>query len=338
MLKLIDSEKQRLIEFKATSPSLSNRARADGVYKSIPRPFCLPLDCAEENLFPGIRQTITFYFTRNGIKWHDGQDRRPSNHLCDSQVFCANFLFPFADKPAELVSLLRPLYPDIRRALPVEDGLYVAMEWIGQKNYLGELVSRHGKRTRGANFTSADAVVRFERRDGSVQVVLIEWKYTETYASTPLAIAKSGTDRTAIYAHLYRRDDFPLRKELLPGFRSLFYEPFYQLLRQQLLANEMERAGELGAGTVSLLHIAPAHNPHFWRVTSPELKPVGNSVTEVWKKLQRRPDRFASISTEALFNPYAASRSREMDAWWEYITTRYAWVLEQDEKGGYGRG
>jgi len=90
----------------------------------------------------------------------------------------------------------------------------------------------------------------------------------------------------------------------------------------------MEKAKELGAAVVSLLHIAPAHNTHFQLVTSPALRPLGNSVTGVWKLLQRRPDRFASISSEELFNRYAAHKSPAMDVWWDYITARYSWMPE----------
>jgi len=329
MGKFLESEKQRLTEFKATSPYFSDTTRADGVYRGKPRPFCVPRAYAEENLFPEIQQTITAYFAKYEIKWHDGQDKRPSNHLCDSQVCCANFLFPFADKPTDLESLLRPLFPDIQRMLPMEqERQFVSFEWVGRDNYLGEKMPRHGKRTRGANFTSADAAVMFERKDGLKQIVLIEWKYTESYSSTSLKIAKSGTDRTTIYAHLYNRDDFPLNKQLLPNFESLFYEPLYQLMRQQLLAHEMERTQELGADIVSLLHIAPAHNTDFQRVTSPALRTLGDSVMEVWKKLQRYPNRFTSISAEDMFNRFAAEMSLDMAAWWEYITTRYSWLQE----------
>ncbi len=118
---------------------------------------------------------------------------------------------------------------------------------------------------------------------------------------------------------------------MLPSFESLFYEPFYQFMRQQSLANEIEKAAELGADIVSLLHIASACNPHFQRVTSPALQELGDSVTSIWKKLQRRSDRFASVSTEELFNEYAAHRSPAMDAWWDYITSRYSWVLGREQ-------
>lgn len=326
MGKFLETERYRQTKFKAISPYFSEAARSDGVYKGKPRSFCLPLDCAEENLFPDIRQTSPAYFAAQGIKWHDGQNGKPSNHLCDSQVCCVNFLFPSADKPRALAEVLRPIFPDLREVLPVEDEQCVAFEWIGQENYLGEKIPRSGKRTRGANFTSADAAVLFERNDGKRQMVLIEWKYTESYRSVSLKVARSGTDRTEIYKPLYLRDDCPLKKGLLPCFDSLFYEPFYQLMRQQLLAHEMEKAHELGADIVSVLHIAPARNTDFHRITSPELEKLGETATDVWTKLVRLEGRFISVSTERLFGNLSTEQVPEMQTWIEYIGKRYAWV------------
>ncbi len=321
----LETERGRQANFKKTSQYFSGVALEDGIYKGRVRPFCLPRECAEENLFPEIRESIKTYFAKQEIKWHDGQDRRPSNHLCDSQVCCANFLFPFADKPRALFGLLRQVFPSIREMVSMENnGLFVSFEWIGLKNYLGEMISRNRKRTRGANFTSADAAVMFERNDGLRQIVLIEWKYTESYHDTSLKFAKSGKDRTTIYAHLFEGEDCPLKTDLLPkpnGFDSLFFEPFYQLMRQQFLANEMEKAQELGAKLVSVLHIAPAHNLDFPKVTSPELRLLGDSVIGIWKKLMRTPDRFASISTERMFGDLPI-KNLEMNSWWEYVSTR----------------
>ena len=224
MRTFIEGENQRLADFKQTSPYFSTGVRVDGEYRGKPRPFCLPRAYARENLFPEIRDSAITYFAAHEIKWHDGQDGNPSNHLRDGQVMCVNFLFPFAHRPAALAELFRSGFPDIGRMLPMESAdQFVAFEWIGQRNYLGEKVPRHGKRTRGANFTSADASVMFERDDGRRQIALIEWKYTESYSSTWLKIAKSGTDRTAIYRHLFERVDFPLDKDVLPSFDALFY-------------------------------------------------------------------------------------------------------------------
>jgi hypothetical protein len=210
--------------------------------------------------------------------------------------------------------------------LPVEDGKLVSFEWIGEHNYLGEKISRNWKRTRGANFTSADAIVMFGRTDKKRQIVLIEWKYTESYGGTNLKFAKSGTDRTSIYRHLLDHPDCPIQKDLLPNFDTLFFEPFYQFMRQQFLAHEMEKAHELGADVVSLLHIAPAHNLDFKKVTSPALKHLGNSPTEIWANLVKEEDWFRSVSTEELFGSFSVEQSPELKEWSDYIQARYRWV------------
>jgi hypothetical protein len=327
MGKFLEAEKPHQAEFKAQAPFFSQAARADGEYKNHTYPFCLPVEQAEENLFPPIRQPIMDYFARRKIMWHNGQEGKPSNHMCSSQVCCANFLFPFFDQPQALAELLRPVFPDLQEMLPIEDGQYVAFEWIGEQNYLGERISRNGMRTRGANCTSVDAAVMFTRRGGSRQIALIEWKYTESYSPTSLQFAPSGADRTQIYAHLYAAGDCPLSKELIPTFESLFYEPFYQFMRQQLLAHEMEKAHELGADIVSLLHIAPAHNKDFRRVTSPALQDIAPTATAVWQKLVRTPNRFMAAYSEDVFGRFNLKAFPKLQEWWDYLTTRYPWVV-----------
>ena len=246
--------------------------------------------------------------------------------MCDSQVCCVNFLYPFTDQPAALGALLKPFYPQLSKMLPIEAGLYVTFEWIGEKNYLGEKISKSGKRTRGAIFTSADAAVLFEQQAGTRQAVLIEWKYCESYSPTPLHVSKRGTRRTEIYQHLYDASDCPIDKNLLPDYDDLFYEPFYQFIRQQFLAHEMEKAGELKANTVSLLHIAPAANSNFRRVTSPELRNLGESATQVWSKLVKGSGQFLSVSTEEMFGCFPVHHYQVLERWWEYIRARYSWL------------
>jgi hypothetical protein len=327
MGEFLESEKPKQAQFKASSPYFSATARSEGVYKGKPRAFCLPIEFAEQNLAPEVREAALSHFAEHAIKWHDGQNGKPSNHLCDSQVCCVNFLFPFADQPRALAEVLRPIFPAIQKMLPVENEQFVTFEWIGKDDYLGETVNaRNKKRSRGANCTSADAAVKFERADGKQQVVLIEWKYTESYSGTSLKFAQSGRDRTTIYKSLFERADCPINKELLPNFDSLFYEPFYQFMRQQLLAHEMERVQELSASAVSVLHIAPARNIDFRKVTSPKLETLGETATEVWKKLVRSRGKFISVSTEQLFGSLSVEQMPEMRAWLEYIGARYAWV------------
>lgn len=327
MGNFLESEKIAQAKFKEISPYISEHARSAGIYAGKPRSFCLPTEFAEENLFPEIRESALSHFAKHKIKWHNGQNGKPSNHLCSSQVCCVNFLFPFADKPDELAKVLRLIYPDITKMLPVENGSIVSFEWIGLENYLGEKISR-GHRPRGALYTSADAIVMFELKDKKRQVVLIEWKYTESYGRTNKKYADSGTDRTSIYRHLIEKSDCPINKDILPSFDSLFYEPFYQLMRQQFLANEMEIAKENGSDIVSILHIAPAHNIDFLKVTSPELEIIGDSSISVWKKLVKHDGRFTSVSIENLFGSLSITHLPKMKEWIEYINFRYKWVGE----------
>jgi len=72
---------------------------------------------------------------------------------------------------------------------------------------------------------------------------------------------------------------------------------------QRLLAHEMEKAHELGADIVSLLHISPARNLDFRKITSPRLEALGSSATDVRKTLITPPDCFIGVSTESLFGP-----------------------------------
>jgi hypothetical protein len=115
----------------------------------------------------------------------------------------------------------------------------------------------------------------------------------------------------------------------LPSFDSLFYEPFYQFMRQQFLANEMEKAHEMGADAVSVLHIAPAHNRDFRKVTSPDLEKLGETATSVWKKLVKTEGRFISISAEKLFGSLSDAELPKMKSWIEYVQARYQWLCEQ---------
>jgi hypothetical protein len=325
METFLERERTSQTVFKQSSPYISESARADGFYRGKSRSFCLPTEYAEQNLFPEIQSPALAYFATHKIKWHQGQNAKPNNHMCSSQVCCVNFLFPFSNKPVALAHILRPIFP-IDTMLPLESGNYVAFEWIGDKDYLCEKDARKGPRTRGANCTSADAAVMFQRTDGRNQIVLIEWKYTESYNGSSLKISKSGTDRSCIYRQLFESNDCPIVKDLLPEFDSLFFEPFYQFMRQQFLANEMEKARELHADLVTVLHIAPAQNKEFRAITSPKLKKIGDSATQVWKNLVKNPDNFISVCTEQLFGNLLVEELPEIKNWLEYIQARYPWI------------
>ena len=230
--------------------------------------------------------------------------------------------------------MLRELGYDVAEMLPFEadtmspddEHRYVAFEWIGMRNYLKERIrgrkAEDAERRRGQNFTSLDFAFRFRHSDGRIQIVAGEWKYTERYANGRcIRHSRSGTDRSKqVYAPALGAPDCQIA---LNGLRreALFFDPFDQLMRQQLLCSAMESHGEMGADVVSLVHVAPAANRDFMgRVTSPELRRVGGDVHEVWRTLVK-PGRFMGVYVEDLVP--VVCRNAPDPGWAGYMTLRY---------------
>lgn len=330
-----DREKARLIPLKAEL--FSKKACAAGIYRGKTYDFCLHHSCSQENLHDSICKAACNYFSDRGIGWHDGISLEgspgPSNHLCCSQSVAVNSWFPFASEPEKLKLVLCQLDYKVKRVLPLcgdypaidGEGLFIGFEWIGLHNYLGELklgkIANCWDRTRGANFTSADFVFRFLREDGRTQIVLGEWKYTEEYAAgKSIRIAKSGKDRLEIYGPHLKLKDSPIQK----GIRAddLFYDPFDQLMRLQLLAKAMERNHEMGADVVTVMHIAPRANTELVeRITSPKLASHGTTVHEVWNSLLTDKESFKGLYFED-FLPVIAGHAPNK-AWAKWMNLRY---------------
>ena len=203
-----------------------------------------------------------------------------------------------------------------------DEGEYISFEWNGLKNYLHEK-TMNGQRPRGEFSTSADAAVMFEHKDGSRQIVLIEWKYTESYTSQSKKISTYGTDRSILYAPFYEDRCSPIVSQVIPSFDDLFFDPFDQLMRQQFLAHEMEKAKELGASMVTVLHIAPESNQDFYEITSPGLIGLSKgTATKTWESFVKG-NRFSSVYTEELFGEFPIDHFPGLGEWWDYINARY---------------
>ena len=326
-----DREKRRLIELK--TELFSAEACEPGWYAKKRRDFCLHEDRASENLHTSIRADAVDYFRERGIPWHDGIGEGPSNHLCCSQSFCVNFWFPFRDAPGPLGAVLRGLGFDVAEMLPFEldrivsggSPSYMVFEWIGERNYLGEgrggKAARDDARRRGHHFTSLDFACRFRRSDGLIQIVAGEWKYTEEYTNEKnMRFSDKGTDRLVIYRPSLDAAGCQIGLNGLSQ-EVLFFDPFDQLMRQQLLCSAMEQNGEMDTDVVSLLHMAPAANRELMgRVTSTGLQCIGSDVHEIWRKLINS-GRFAGVHVEDVL-PQVHRYALDPD-WAAYMTRRY---------------
>jgi len=305
--------------WKQRTGTLPDEARAPGTYEKDQRsyPFCLPPEFAAHNLLAGVRDGATALFTELDIPWHDSVAGGPSNHLRDSQVQCVNALFAMVAEPDRIKRAFGHVV-DIAQALPIEEGRFLTFEYIGPTDYFSEGI-RHGNevgRRRGTNCTSVDAAFLYKTSTGVTELALVEWKYTESYltaidrkpASDAVRIGRYGADLAA--------QDSPVRADVLP-IELLLDEPFYQLMRQQLLAHRLEQANAHGAEVVRVLHVLASGNTGYQdSLVRAEHRAIGATVDEVWAKLLRSPDRFVHIDP-AVFLDAAVTSPEYVDRYSE---------------------
>ena len=288
--------------------------------------YQLAPDRRDLNLAPHIRKIATEYFKLNDIAWH-----RYANHGLSSQVCCLNFLMPLATQPELLERIigtalgLDGIEVEEMEKGPDKQPWFVAFEWTGCGNYFGEWAAG-AKPTRGANVTSADAAVRF-RQGGKTHVVLIEWKYTEKYGA-PLD-PKSAPTQTNRYKDKYLNPKGPMRSDLELTLDEFFWEPLYQLLRQQMLAWHMQRDPAVKVDRVSVLHISPSGNEPLHRVTSPALRRFGDDVFAVFRGLLVEPETLVSRTTEQVFGSFVSADYADPagQEWAAYLRDRYTFLF-----------
>ena len=277
-----------------------------GLFSNIEREFVLKDPTL--NLWAGIRDDAISYFSRNNITWWMGDEKtEPTGHLLSSQVACLNHLYFVRQRKDVATAILKNVSDKIEEAVTV-DGGYVAFEAIGRKNYLGER-----SHTRGANSTSVDAIMVGKKNRGSNILFLIEWKYTEEYREDNKYIQ----ERYKLYNRLLEESDCPIDTK---DYESLYYEPFYQLMRQTLLGWKMVQAGEYQCDEYIHLHVIPENNTELRdRVTSSELK--GSNMSEAWKSVLKERKRYKVVSPEKLIKP--ASVCPDTKSIMSYLDKRY---------------
>jgi len=82
--------------------------------------------------------------------------------------------------PTRIVAAFSQL-PGIGEMMQIEPGRFLTFEYIGPTDFFGE--APNGMRTRGARCTSVDDAFLHRGVDGVTELVLVEWKYTESYRS-----------------------------------------------------------------------------------------------------------------------------------------------------------
>ena len=336
------SAKWRQQQFRDASPTVSDRGRSPTDDKGLRHCHLLAIGCEVENLFPGIRGEggAIGFFSERDIKWWkdsgsggDGRSDAPTRNMISSQVACANFLLPLAGIPGALLSALRTLDDDIVDVVNIShDGHTsgVEFEWIG----LGR--SLEGGRTRGSQNTSIDAFLVAETRAGRRRAYLLEWKYAERYLSTRPEFKGEGTKgdtRRRRYAERYRASFSSFNPATAPELDDFLYEPFYQIMRQRLLADRMANERELGIDEAKVVMVVPEQNWAYRTIsdgsvtTSPPLSqrfPGLETVEEVLRAALKNPDgEFDMVAPRSLLNAVSQRFPGETAEWAGYWRERY---------------
>ena len=284
------------------------------------RQYKFILQNAKLGLWCDIRKEVLAYFTENKIPWWESTIECPTGHLLSSQIACVNHLYCFRHKRELATALLKNIdsrivsaekitYPDI-------DSGYMVFEIVGKENYLNEV-----QHTRGANATSVDAFMVGKKSNGKNILILIEWKYTEYYSSSDFKY-KPAHDK--IYKPLLDRFDSPVlvRMDVKKPFEFLYYEPYFQLMRQTLLGWQMAKAGEYNCDEYIHLHVVPKQNKELrLRNTSPDLREKGNDLRIVWKSILQEPFRYIMIDHEELMEPLKTEK--DSYPFLNYLRKRY---------------
>jgi hypothetical protein len=259
------------------------------------------------NLWEGLRADAIGYFASNSILWWRGGGTDPTGHLLSSQVACVNHLYLLRQRPDLAKAVLRALDSEVIESEVVDDG-HVEFEFIGAHQYLAERAF-----LRGANCTSVDAFMIGRTAAGDRRAFLIEWKYTETYPREDRYIP----ERARVYDHLITAENSPF-KQIQP--HALYYEPFYQLMRQTLLGWQISKHKDHGCMSYRHIHVVPEQNTEFrLNVTSPLLQ--GANVSEAWLAVLRRPEFYISTTPAVFMRPVA--EGRDTKALTDYLQRRY---------------
>ena len=132
------------------------------------------------------------------------------------------------------------------------------------------------------------------------------------------------------------RSFWPRRGRVSGTFRdgvpldAWLHEPFYQVVRQRLLADRMVARKELGISDAKVVLVVPDGNAEYrGGITSPALRaafPDAASVEKVVWATMNAPDRdFAVISQRAIAETVRARCGEAVRDWSEYHLARYGW-------------
>ena len=279
--------------------------KGNGYFMGRPRHFVLK--DGMNNLYEPIRNDVIRYFKDNKISWWGGD--KPSGHTLSSQIACLNHLFAIMGDKEAVLAMLNGVRDEFKEVLSVQCDAapqYIGFEVVSEEDPLNEKTS-----TRGSNCTSVDAFIYAKHKDDSIWLIPIEWKYTEHYANLDKSNEDrqgeekrsngKGQERVRRYSAL---TDVSLQlKSLDSYYGSIYYqEPFYQLMRQTLWAENVVKLEEekLKADNYMHIHVIPSANKDL---LDKKYSVSGMGMEDTWRSMLNDQSKYIIVDPQKLLEP-----------------------------------
>jgi hypothetical protein len=270
-------------------------------------------DCMK-NFYQPIKEMVVEYFDKNNIDWWGGK-KEPTGHTLSSQIACLNHLFAIRKDKQAVLSLLKSVSDDFEDVFEIEtdkfNSAYIQFEAVSDRDNL-----REEQTSRGSKCTSIDALIFAKHKDGTKWLIPIEWKYTEHYQNEDKASGEKGEVRKGRYTDIINNSN-QLQSE---NHDCYYFEPFYQLMRQTLWAEQIIKNKEterLKADNFLHIHIIPKENDDLLKKV---YKCSGLDMENTWRKNLKDNTKYRIVSPEIFLQNIDHNKYSELI---DYLKIRY---------------
>jgi hypothetical protein len=300
--KYQEVQRERAISLIQSGNKIFDGAKGGNMYRTKNREFIL-IDSLK-NLYSPIREQVRSYFKGNGISWWGGYE--PTGHVLSSQIACLNHLFLIRNDFQAVSSLLKMIDPDLLEPIIIEtdkySSAYIQFEAVSDYDHLYEK-----NLTRGSNCTSIDALILAKHKNNTIWLIPIEWKFTEFYGNQNKAVEvikredyihDKGKERQARYNNLI----FSSNQLKIKNLDCYYYEPFYQLMRQTLWAEQVIKFKDkerYKAIDFLHVHIIPTENEDLLKKS---YKCSGMGMEETWRSHLLDQSKYKIIAPQNLMS------------------------------------
>ena len=309
----------------------------------------------KNNLYAHLKEEVLLYFALNKIAFHHSSGELeegfcvPSGHALSSQISCINHLYPLRYDKKAVLEIARTICPDFTDVLEITTDSflpgYIAFEVVSDIDHLNEKAN-----SRGTMCTSIDALIYAQHENGKKYLLPIEWKYTECYFED--ADKEGYVEYEGKYFKDYSIEDRYKEKEgkgkerlrrycesgLIDKSAQLkslplneyknsvyFFEPFYQLMRQTLWAEQMiayKDTETIKADDFIHIHVVPEENTELLSQKYPCSQ---QDMKTTWENCLSDQEKYQIITPKELLKLLTKNviyRNKYADLA-SYLSTRY---------------